>query len=68
MKVIIDRFGEDVHTEPLGSYCFKAIVDVSVSPTFFGWVFQFSGKMTILSPVEVKTEYSNMLTQVVDKK
>lgn len=45
MKVIIDRFGEDVNTATLGSNCFKAIVDVSVSPTFYGWVFQFTGRM-----------------------
>ena len=66
MKVIIDKFGEDVETIALGSNCFKAIVDVSVSPTFFGWVFQFCGDMSILVPVEVKNAYAGMLKKAMD--
>lgn len=64
MKVIIDRFGENVNTISLDSKCFKAIVDVSVSPTFYGWVFGFAGKMVILSPEEVKNEYIEMALNV----
>jgi predicted DNA-binding transcriptional regulator YafY len=66
MKVIIDRFGEDVNTATLGSNCFKAIVDVSVSPTFFGWVFQFAGRMSILAPNDVKKSYIEMVRKVVE--
>jgi len=66
MKVIIDRFGEDVNTTTLGSNCFKAIVDVSVSPTFFGWVFQFAGKMSILAPNEVKKDYLDIAKKVAE--
>ena len=66
MKVIIDRFGEDVNTVSLGSNCFKAIVDISVSPTFFGWVFQFTGKMSIIAPNEVKKSYMEMAKKVVE--
>lgn len=64
MKVIIDRFGEEVNTVSLGSNCFKAIVDVSVSPTFFGWVFQFTGKMSIISPPDVRNEYLEMAKKI----
>lgn len=60
MKVIIDRFGEDINTVSLGSNCFKVIADISVSPTFFGWVFQFAGKMSIIAPAVVKQEYIKM--------
>ena len=65
MKVIIDKFGESVETKSLGSNCFKAIVDISVSPTFFGWVFQFAGKMSILAPVEVKNQFIDMANKVL---
>ena len=65
MKIIIDRFGEDVNTEILNDDYFKAIVDVSVSPTFYGWVFQFGGKMSIVSPDEVKTEFLNLVEEVL---
>jgi len=64
MKVIIDRFGEDVNTTSLGSNCFKAIVDVSVSPTFYGWVFQFSGKMSIIDPCDVRNQYIEMAKKI----
>jgi len=42
-----------------------AIVDVSVSPTFYGWVFQFGGKMSILGPDEVKEELLNMASSFI---
>lgn len=56
MKVIVDRFGEDVRTERIDADRFKVTVDVSVSPTFFGWVLQFSGRIKILSPTEVREQ------------
>lgn len=64
MDVIVDRFGENVNTMELGSNCFKAIVDISISPTFYGWVFGFGSKMSILAPAEVKGEYIKMAKQI----
>lgn len=64
MDVIVDRFGENVNTMELGSNCFKAIVDISISPTFYGWVFGFGSKMSILAPAEVKGEYIEMAKQI----
>ena len=65
MDVIVDRFGESVNTTELGSNCFKAIVDISISPTFYGWVFGFGNKMSILAPIDVKNEYMAMARSVV---
>ena len=56
MKVIIDRFGKDVHTEPCNEG-FIAEVNAAVSPTFFGWVFGFAGKIRIIAPQSVTDEY-----------
>lgn len=61
MKVIIDRFGEDVNTKPLSDEVFLARLSVSASPTFYGWVFQFAGLMKIVSPEAVKDRYAEML-------
>ena len=66
MDVIVDRFGENVNTMELGSNCFKVIVEISISSTFYGWVFGFGSKMSILAPVEVKGEYIEMARKVVD--
>ena len=43
MKYVIDRFGLDVETEELSEEKFLAKVPVDLSPTFYGWVFQFGG-------------------------
>ena len=57
MKAVIDRFGEGVTTEQIDRAHFKAIVDVHVSPTFFGWLVQFSGRIKIISPTQVKEQF-----------
>lgn len=61
MKTIIDRFGEDVTTLAYDMESFKVIVDVEVSPTFYGWVFGFDGKVEILNPKNIKNEYNKMI-------
>lgn len=38
-----------------------AAVKVQVSPTFWGWLFQFGTKMTIISPEELKEEYKKQV-------
>ena len=57
MKVIIDWFGQDIHTIQCKNCCFVADVFVSVSPTFFGWVFSFGGKIRIVYPDSLVKEY-----------
>ncbi len=61
MNYVVDRFGEDVQTSIVSKERFDAVVDVSVSQTFFAWVFQFAGAMQIVSPKAVKEQYSEML-------
>ena len=61
MKTIIDRFGEDVTTLAYDMESFKVIVDVEVSPTFYGWLFGFDGKVEILNPKNIKNEYNKMI-------
>ncbi len=65
MKIIIDRFGEEVHTATRDTQHFMATVDVCISPTFFGWVFQFGERMKILSPLDVQKEYVDMLNRTL---
>ena len=61
MKSILDRFGEEVETNLLDREHFKATVSVSTSPTFYGWVFSFGGKMSLLGPEHIVNEYADML-------
>ena len=59
MKTMIDRFGEDISTVSHDVASFQA--DVEVSPTFFGWIFGFGGKVKILAPESVKEQYRQMI-------
>lgn len=61
MTVMIDRFGENVRTDIADQNHFVAHVNVSVSPTFFGWIFSFAGRITIISPTDVAYEYFDTL-------
>lgn len=57
MKVILDRFGKEIHTATCGDKRFIAEVKVSVSPTFYGWLFGFCGKIQVISPETVRKDY-----------
>lgn len=61
MKAIIDRFGADVPIRIADCAHFIATVEVSVSPTFYAWVFTYGGRIQILSPESVRREYSERL-------
>lgn len=60
MKSIVDRFGYDVQTAPLNDEYFTAVVEVSASQTFFGWVFQFGGDIQIIKPANIKRAFADM--------
>ena len=68
MKLVIDRFGDGIHTERVSNEQFKATVTVFVSKTFYAWAFRFAGQMKILSPLSVKQEYIEMARKVLESK
>lgn len=61
MKVIIDRFGEDVHTEITDDEHFTVTTEVSLSPNFYGWLFGFGDKIKVTGPQWVVDRYREML-------
>ena len=65
MKYLIDNFGMDVKTEPIGEDSFRANVLVCASSTFYRWIFGFNGKIKILGPEAVKTAYREMLQKAL---
>ena len=66
MKTMIDRFGENVKTLAYDMTSFRLITEVSVSPTFFGWVFGFDGKVKILGPKNIKEQYYKMISEAMN--
>jgi len=64
-KYIVDRFGTKLKTERVNGDRFAVTVEVSLSPTFYAWVFQFGGGIRILSPKKAVDEIINMSQQLI---
>lgn len=60
---IYDKFGEDTQMTRLDEETCAAKVTVQVSPTFWGWVFQFRGELEITEPQELIDTYRSLLDQ-----
>ena len=65
MKKFIDRFGDSFAVSKVSDQAFRATVRVSISPTFFSWVFQYDGRVKIISPSDVTEQYSGMLERLL---
>lgn len=61
MKTIIDRFGEDVEVLEYDDEHFTVAVRVMLSPPFYGWLFEFGGKIRLLSPDAAIDVYKKMM-------
>lgn len=57
--VVYDKFGEDTKMIRLNENTCVATVKIQISPTFWGWLFQFGNQMQITSPNEIIEEYKN---------
>ena len=55
---VFDKFGESTPMSTVDETTCEATVQVQVSPTFFGWLAQFGGKMRIMAPEQVKGMYN----------
>lgn len=63
--VVYDKFGEDTKMIRLNDTTCVATIKVQISPTFWGWIFQFGKQMQITSPNEVIEEYRNKAAMLV---
>ena len=57
MNSVLDHFGDRAKTKSVDNTHFLLTAEVSLSPTFFAWVFQFGGKVQIRDPEEAITAY-----------
>ena len=63
---VIDKFGEKIEPKNITKSTFDVTVPVSLSGTFFSWIFQYAGKMTIVKPERASNWYVNMLQDALD--
>ena len=57
---VLDKFGEDISIRPVNETTCSANLHVQISPTFYGWIFQFGEKMKLISPEKVVHEYKKL--------
>ena len=63
---VFDKFGEDTVMVPVDETTCSATVYVQVSPTFFGWLAQFSNKMQIIFPEGVINKYKEHISKIIE--
>lgn len=66
VNVILDRFGKDVNLHRKDD-CFEISVDVSTSPVFLGWIFQFGNKAKIIAPDSLCVAMHELLNQLAQQ-
>lgn len=63
--VIVDTFGTEVSIRPDGNEHAIARMDVAVSSQFFGWLAGLGSRVEIVSPDEVREEYTSYLKNII---
>ena len=66
MNSVLDHFGDRAKTTPVDEHTFRLAAEVSLSPTFFAWVFEFGGKIKILGPQSVKDAYAELVKIAIE--
>ncbi len=64
--VVYDKFGEDTEMIRMDENTCEAHVCVQISPTFWGWLFQFGGQMRVIAPDTVIEEYKKRAAAIVE--
>ena len=63
---MIDKFGPGIELSNITSETFDFSVPVSISGTFFAWVFQYVGEMVIIAPAHIRKAYTEYLQKALD--
>ena len=63
--VVLDRFGQDVMLVSRDAEHFSMQAQISVSPKFFGWLASLGSGAVIMSPENVRREYTSFLKKTL---
>ena len=66
MNNIVDKFGTNIEIKKKNINTLEITVPVHISPTFYGWLFQYAGEMTVAAPESVCEEYARRLQTAID--
>ncbi len=62
--VVTERFGRELILVPDGTDHFSVTVRAQVSPQFFGWLFGLADGVEIVSPLEIRRQFTDYLSSV----
>ena len=65
MNHVVDQFGTNLTIVDRREKSIDISVRVHLSPTFYGWLFQYAGEMTIAGPEHVRLEYLERLRRSI---
>ena len=66
MNSVLDHFSEKARIKQVDDTHFILNAEVSLSPTFFAWVFQFGGKVIIQGPEAASASYLELITKALN--
>jgi predicted DNA-binding transcriptional regulator YafY len=67
VSVILDYFGKDAAISATGGNRFEVVADVSVSPVFLGWMFQFGDRAEIIGPESLRSSMRGLIESNAEK-
>jgi predicted DNA-binding transcriptional regulator YafY len=66
VSVVLDHFGSDTSLTEMDGGRFAISAEVSASPVFLSWIFQFGNRAEILSPDTLRAAMRGLVTEVQD--
>ncbi len=67
IQTVIDHFGGQIEPHRFTEQTFRCKVRLEPGESFFGWIFQYSGKIRIIGPDKVREKYRQMVRNALMK-
>ncbi len=64
---VMDQFGDKLEISNRRENRMDVTVTVHLSPTFYAWLFQYMGQMTVIVPEHVREAYAGYLQEALDE-
>ena len=66
INVVLDRFGSGITIHKVDEEHFKAVLNVTSSPVFLGWLMSFGSKAKVIAPESLVNEIKKVSKEILD--
>lgn len=66
LNPVIDKFGRQIKAYQNDDNTFNVLLDVDISPNFYGWIMQFGNRAQIISPDSERERFKEYVKSVYD--